>query len=78
VSKKDKIPKPPTWREVLPSRLRYYRDRARRRWRIVTFRCPACPKGIRGAHKFGCSLHGKHQTVTSMVRRSREWDDPDG
>lgn len=60
--------KPGFW-EMKKSRLSYRLSRLRQRWRVMTFRCPACPKRPRGPHKFGCSLYGKQQVVLYMRER---------
>lgn len=61
----------PTRREMAKARLRYRRDRMRRLWRVVTLRCPACPKRWGHPHKFGCSLHGKNQVVLNVTWKDK-------
>ncbi len=44
--------------EIAAAWLRYKKDRLRYRWRLVTGRCPDCPKRRHGPHKFGCHRRG--------------------
>lgn len=60
---------PPNQWEILKAWAMYRGYRLRVWWRLVTFRCPSCPKRLRGPHKFSCPRNGGGQLRFNMVRR---------
>jgi hypothetical protein len=63
---------PPSKFVFLLSWLSYYNYRLRRIWKLATFRCPSCPKRIRGPHKLGCSRRPGRGLSISMRMVSKD------
>lgn len=58
----------PPRRAFAAARFRYERDRLRARWRLVTGRCPGCPKKRSEPHKFGCHKPGPLPSMRTIRR----------
>lgn len=57
---------------VVLAGLRYQRMRWQARWRLMSFRCPGCPKVWLGPHKFGCYKPGPLPSMRKIRRMDRE------
>jgi hypothetical protein len=66
---------PTTW-EITGAWLRYEASRLRAGWRVLTGRCPGCPKPRGGQHKLGCTRPAVPPSLHS-IRSTRDHEEND-